>query len=131
MGNRVNNKMGAPKGGKGKGKGKGKGGKGKGRDFNLPPPDWVEEVGSVTHTCEGDLVVKCTHVKVPYFNGRIFLEDKQEIGKIDEIFGPINGYSFNVKLKEGMKAESFKEGSTMYIDPNQTLPLDRFLPQKK
>lgn len=29
---------------------------------------------------------------IPYFNAGIFLENKQQIGKVDEIFGPIKEY---------------------------------------
>lgn len=43
------------------------------------------------HACESQLVVKGTlFQQVPYFNGRVFLENKEEIGKVDEILGPIN-----------------------------------------
>lgn len=47
----------------------------------------------MTHTCEDDLVVKSKmDEKVPYFNAPIYLENKQQIGKVDEIFGPIRDY---------------------------------------
>ena len=53
----------------------------------------VSEVGSMTHTCEDDLVCKASmREKVPYFNAPIYLENKQQIGKVDEIFGPILDY---------------------------------------
>ena len=44
------------------------------------------------HACEEDLVCKGSIEKVPYFNAPIYLENKSQIGKVDEIFGPINGY---------------------------------------
>lgn len=44
------------------------------------------------HTCEEDLVCKSSIEKVPYFNAPIYLENKSQIGKIDEIFGPMNDY---------------------------------------
>ena len=50
------------------------------------------EVGSFMHACEEDLVCKGSIEKVPYFNAPIYLENKSQIGKVDEIFGPINGY---------------------------------------
>ena len=31
-----------------------------------------------------------TWTQVPYFNAPIFLENKQQIGRVEEIFGPIN-----------------------------------------
>ena len=118
--------MGGPSYGKGKGKGKGKGGY---SSFNAGPPNEVMEVGEMMHACEDQMVCKCTNEKVPYFNGRIFLENKAQIGQVDEILGPINSFMFSVKMQEGMSASSFKPNQKVYIDPQQLLPLDRFLPR--
>ena len=64
----------------------GKGGKGKGfggkPSWPEGPPDWVESLGTTMHTCEDQLIVKCTHKRVPQFNARIFLENKEQIGII-------------------------------------------------
>ena len=35
-------------------------------------------------------MTKLTNEKIPYFNAPIFLQNKTQIGKVDEIFGPIN-----------------------------------------
>lgn len=48
------------------------------------------EVSTFVHACEGDAVTKLTHEKIPYFNAPIYLQNKTQIGKVDEIFGPIN-----------------------------------------
>ena len=48
------------------------------------------EVGTYLHACEADVVIKSTNEQVPYFNAPIYLENKSQIGKIDDIFGPIN-----------------------------------------
>lgn len=45
-----------------------------------------------------DLVVKCTNEKIPYFNSPVYLENKEKIGKVDEIFGPIHDYYISVKV---------------------------------
>ena len=50
------------------------------------------EVGHYLHPCENDLVVKCTNDSVPYFNAPIYLENKSQIGKVDEIFGPMTDF---------------------------------------
>ena len=42
------------------------------------------------HTAESDLVIKSSHADIPKFNSMLYFQDKSEIGKIDEIFGPIN-----------------------------------------
>ena len=47
------------------------------------------ELGEYLMPCEDDLVCKSTNEKIPYFNAPIYLENKQQIGKVDEIFGPI------------------------------------------
>ena len=54
--------------------------------------NFFSELGSFVHPCEGDLVCKGTNDKVPYFNAPIYLENKSQIGKVDEIFGPMNNY---------------------------------------
>ena len=66
--------------------------------------------------------MKCTNAKVPHFNARMFLENKEEVGKVDEIFGPINSFYFSVKPSEGMKASSFKKGKKLYIDLASAAP---------
>lgn len=42
------------------------------------------------HACEGDMVCKSINEKIPYFNAPIYLENKTQIGRVDEILGPIN-----------------------------------------
>lgn len=50
----------------------------------------VTEVATFLHACEGDAVTKLSNEKIPHFNAAIYLENKTQIGKVDEIFGPIN-----------------------------------------
>lgn len=66
---------------------------------------------------------------VPYFNAPIFLENKEQIGKIDEIFGTVRDYSVSIKLSDNVYANSFKPSQTLYIDPGKLLPISRFLPK--
>ena len=98
----------------------------------MGPPAQVVEVGTFSHACEGEAVCKLTiKDKVPYFNGFIFLENKTQIGKVEEIFGPINSAMFTIKMQEGVIATSYKEGDKFYISTDKLLPLDRFLPKPK
>lgn len=46
---------------------------------------------------------------VPYFNAPIYFANKQQIGKIDEIFGVYSNYFVSIKLSPDIKAKSFKE----------------------
>jgi hypothetical protein len=50
------------------------------------------EVSTFLHACEGKAVTKLTNEKVAYFNAPIYLQNKTQIGKVEEIFGPINEF---------------------------------------
>ncbi|XP_057486507.1 putative H/ACA ribonucleoprotein complex subunit 1-like protein 1 [Actinidia eriantha] len=109
----------------------GGGGRGGGRDDYNQPPEEVVEVSTFLHDCEGDAVTKLTNEKVPYFNAPIYLQNMTQIGKVDEIFGPINESYFSIKMMEGIVATSYSAGDKFYIDPAKLLPLARFLSQPK
>ena len=87
-----------------------------------------KEIGKVMHECESELVCKLSHpdTKIPYFNAGIYLENKKKIGKIDEIFGPLNLVMFTVKMDPGIVAKSFQEKDSVYIGTDKLLPLTRF-----
>ncbi|KAM7167718.1 H/ACA ribonucleoprotein complex subunit 1 isoform 2-T2 [Macrochelys suwanniensis] len=116
------------------GGGFGRGGGGRGgfnRGYDQGPPESVVIVGEFMHPCEDDIVCKCTteENRVPYFNAPVYLDNKEQIGKVDEIFGQLRDFYFSVKLSENMKASSFKKLQKFYIDPAKLLPLQRFLPR--
>ncbi|KAI6175192.1 H/ACA ribonucleoprotein complex subunit [Aphelenchoides fujianensis] len=123
------------RGGRGGGRGGfrgGRGGGGGGRNFDQGPPDQVIEVGHFAHSCENDLVCWTTCGKIPFFNAPVYFENKQQIGKIDEIFGSPQENGFSVKVSDGVKAASFKADQKIFIDPAKLLPVDRFTgPQQR
>ncbi|XP_051141659.1 putative H/ACA ribonucleoprotein complex subunit 1-like protein 1 isoform X2 [Andrographis paniculata] len=110
-----------------------RGGRGGGRfpPRDEGPPSEVVEISSFLHACEGDAVTKLTNEKIPYFNAPIYTQNKTQIGKVDEIFGPINECYFSIKMMEGIVATSYSAGDKFFIDPAKLLPLARFLPQPK
>lgn len=95
------------------------------------PPESVLEMGAFLHSCEGDIVCRSINPKIPYFNAPIYLENKTQVGKVDEILGPLNEVFFTVKPSEGVVATSFKEGDKFFIGPDKLLPMERFLPKPK
>ncbi|OBZ83157.1 H/ACA ribonucleoprotein complex subunit 1 [Choanephora cucurbitarum] len=95
------------------------------------PPAEVVPMGAFVHACEGEMVCKSINTKIPYFNAPIFLENKSQIGKVDEILGPLNEVYFTVKMQEGMIAKSFKPDDKVFIGTDKLLPLERFLPKPK
>ena len=88
-------------------------------------------MGIFLHACESDMVCKSTSEKVPYFNAPIYLENKTQIGRVDEILGPINQVHFSIKVADGVVAASFKPNDKVYIGSDKLLPLERFLPKPK
>jgi H/ACA ribonucleoprotein complex subunit 1 len=123
-------------GGFSRGGGGGFGGRGGGRGGygGAPqgPPDRVQEMGSFIHAVEGEMLCHSTDAKhVPYFNAPIYLENKSQIGKVDEILGPINEVHFTVKMDAGMQATSFNKDDKVFIAGDKLLPIERFLPKPK
>ncbi|RMZ82192.1 hypothetical protein DV738_g1809, partial [Chaetothyriales sp. CBS 135597] len=89
------------------------------------------ELGTFVHATEGEMVCESTNVKIPFFNAPIYLENKSQVGKVDEILGPINQVYFTIKPQEGIQATSFKAGDKFYVGGDKLLPLEKFLPKPK
>ncbi|KAL7300613.1 hypothetical protein TKK_0006604 [Trichogramma kaykai] len=109
--------------------GRGGGGDRRSNNYDQGPPEHVTPLGHFTWTVENDLVAKVDIEDVPYFNAPIYLENKEQVGKIDEIFGNIKDYYVSIKLSDHCKADSFAKDTQLYIDPAKLLPLQRFLPK--
>lgn len=121
------------RGGRGGSRGGGFSGRGgRGGMMNAGPPASVVPFGKFVHAVEGEMFCSSTDPKhVPYFNAPIFLENKSQIGKVDEILGPINEVYFTVKTEPGVVATSFQADDTVYISDDRKLPIERFLPKPK
>lgn len=118
---------GGNRGGRGGFRGGFRGGRtGGARSFQQGPPDTVLEMGAFLHPCEGDIVCRSINTKIPYFNAPIYLENKTQVGKVDEILGPLNEVFFTIKCGDGVQATSFKEGDKFYIAADKLLPIERF-----
>ncbi|CAB3409017.1 unnamed protein product [Caenorhabditis bovis] len=96
--------------------------------YDQGPPDEVTLLGVFSHTCQDDIVCNNTSGKIPYFNAPVYFANKEQVGKVDEIFGSPGENGFSVTLAQGIKASSFKSGSELFIDPGKLLPVERFLP---
>ena len=107
-----------PRGGRGGdrgGRGGGRGGFRGGFQRQEGPPSEVIPVGIFMHASEEYIVVKNTLPdKVPIFNRGVYLENKQKVGVIDDVFGPINEFMFSVKCDTGIKPDSFKDNQKVF-----------------
>jgi H/ACA ribonucleoprotein complex subunit 1 len=56
----------------------------------------------------------------------VFLQNKTQLGRVDEIFGATTAPMFTVKCDAGVVATSFKAGDKVFVDPFKLLPLSRF-----
>jgi H/ACA ribonucleoprotein complex subunit 1 len=57
------------------------------------PPDEVIEVGEVLHSSEeNQLLCKASVDQVPWFSKTVYLENKAEVGKVDEVLGPVTDF---------------------------------------
>ena len=59
-----------------RGRGGGRGGRG---GFDQGPPERVVPLGTFSHACQEDLVVKSGIRDVPYFNAPIYLENIEQV----------------------------------------------------
>ncbi|KAG9016725.1 H/ACA snoRNP pseudouridylase subunit [Tulasnella sp. 427] len=110
----------------------GGGGRGGFQQRDMGPPEQVFEMGTFVHAVEDEMLCTATMAeKVPYFNAPIYLENKNQIGKVDEVLGPVNEVYFTVKMEQGMVASRFQKGDKVYIAGDKTLPIERFLPKPK
>ena len=91
----------------------------------------MTELGVFLHGAEGEMVCRLTHAMIPYFNAGIYLHNKSKIGKVEEVFGPVNKVYFTVKPDSGVFATSFKEDDKVFIGTDKLLPLSRFLNEGK
>ena len=81
--------------------------------FQQGPPERVVVVAEVTHTCEGQIIAMCPpEGDIPLLARKIYNEQKQEIGKVDDVFGQKDspGIAVNPNTQSGIQATSYKAG---------------------
>lgn len=119
---------GAGRGGRGaRGRGGGRSGGRYGNRYDEGPPETVVETGAFLHDCQGEMVYRMTaNAQVPKFNAPVYLQNKSQIGKVEEVLGPISEVYFSVKPVEGVVATSFKPGDKVFLGPDKLMPVERF-----
>lgn len=74
-------------------------------------------MATVSHACEGDIIAMVDGNRVPLLARMIYTANKQLIGKVDDVFGPMHSAGLCVKTdaNSGVKAESFKAGDKVSV----------------
>ena len=89
----------------------------------------MDVVAEFSHACEGMLICNVIGGNVPLLMRSIYLQNKNKIGKVDDVFGTMGKPGLAIKPDEGIKAESFKAGDKLYADPQQTRQTSFFQPR--
>eukprot|EP00703_Trepomonas_sp_PC1_P001737 JAP94869.1 Nucleolar GAR1-like protein [Trepomonas sp. PC1] len=75
-------------------------------------------------------ICSCTDNKlVPKFNSFIYDKNEKQVGKIEEVFGPISKFFISFKSLDGYKLDSIQKDSMFGIRSGQLIPVERFRPQ--
>ena len=77
----------------------------------------MEVVAEFSHVCEGLMICNVIGGNVPLLMRSIYLQNKNKIGKVDDVFGTMSKPGLAIKCDEGVKPESFKAGDKLYADP--------------
>ncbi len=104
----------------------GRGGRGGAPRRDFGPPAVVVQVGKVDKIVEGKLICDCVHKDVPILRRKVFYQNKNELGNVEDVFGTTANIGFVVELSANISADSFKSGDLIYGDQFNMLTLDRF-----
>ncbi len=67
-------------------------------------------LGTVLHIVDHKLIVKGGGIKVErLINSTVMTEEKRKIGKVYDVFGPVDRPYLSIKLFEGVKEEELKK----------------------
>ncbi|RLG34923.1 hypothetical protein DRN97_01180 [Methanosarcinales archaeon] len=67
-------------------------------------------LGTVLHVFDNKLIVKGSRIKVKrLINSIVVTEEKRRIGKVYDIFGPVNQPYIGITVFEGIKEEEIKK----------------------
>ncbi len=69
----------------------------------------LRELGTVLHILDDELIVKGRRIKVErIINSLVVTAEKRRIGKVYDVFGPVNQPYIGIKAFEGVKEEEIK-----------------------
>lgn len=103
-----------------------------GKSFRDKRPQSTETVhlGTYIHPCEDLLVLKLEHRDIPYPNSPV-LQNGRQIGKIDEVFGPVDNVFASVRLEGDRSVSDFKVEARLEGYRDKFIFRDRFLPREE
>lgn len=102
------------------------------KNFRDKRPCSTETVhlGTYIHPCEDLLVLKLEHRDIPYPNSPV-VQGGKPIGKIDEVFGPVDNVFVSVRLEGAKTVKDFKIEARLEGYKDKFIFKDRFLPREE
>ena len=82
-------------------------------------------VATYTNTVEGLICCMLDDKKVPLLMRSIYTQNKNLIGKVDDVFGPVTAPGIAIKPVDGINQDSFKAGdkvSQITLNYSNNLP---------
>lgn len=87
-------------------------------------------LGTLIHPSGDLLVLKLEHKDIPYPNSPV-LFNKKQIGKVDEIFGPVGDVYVAIRPDAGTKTSDFRIETKFEGYRDKFISSDRFLPREE
>ncbi|KAI4292317.1 H/ACA ribonucleoprotein complex subunit 1 [Pancytospora philotis] len=87
-------------------------------------------MGAFLHACEDLAVLKLEHRNIPYPNSAV-LQNGKIVGKVDEVFGPVDDVRVSVRLEGGRKVGDLQLADKFDGYKDKFMFKDRFLPREE
>ncbi|KAM0680909.1 H/ACA snoRNP pseudouridylase subunit [Glugoides intestinalis] len=87
-------------------------------------------LGSFLHVAGEAIVLKLKHRDIPYPNSPV-LFNKKQVGKIEEVFGPVSNVYVSFKLEPAQKLSDFGTTSTFEAYKDKFINKEKFLPREE
>lgn len=87
-------------------------------------------LGTFVHPAGDLLVLNLEHKDIPYPNSAV-LFNKKQIGKVDEVFGPVGDVYVAVKPDPSIRASEFRLETRFEGYKDRFIPSNRFLPREE
>lgn len=87
-------------------------------------------LGTLIHPVGDLLVLKLQHKDIPYPNSPVLFSKKQ-VGRVDDVFGPVDDVYVSVKLDASQQVANFAANANFEAFKEKFIPKAKFLPREE